>query len=69
VLKKIIIIDVYNITELDLVSEYNIIDLNILGLKSRVRIEVRERKSIKAVSTLYIISQYYSPLFFKGLGN
>jgi hypothetical protein len=55
-LKKTIIINMYNTTELNLAFKYNIIDLNILALKSKVRIKVKKRKSIKAASTLYIIS-------------
>jgi hypothetical protein len=54
--RKTIAINVYNTTELDLASEYNIINLNILGLKSKVGIEVKGRKLIKAASVLYIIS-------------
>jgi hypothetical protein len=56
VLKKTITINIYNTTELNLASKYNIIDLNILGLKSKVGIKVRGRKSIKVTSALYIIS-------------
>jgi hypothetical protein len=69
VLKKTITIDMYNTTELDLAFKYNIIDLNIPESKSKIRIEVKRRKSIKAASALYIISQYYSPLSSKGLSN
>jgi hypothetical protein len=67
--KKTITIDMYNITELDLAFKYNIINLDILGLKSRVRIKIRERKLIKAASVLYTISQHYSPLSSEGLSN
>jgi hypothetical protein len=67
--RKTIAIDIYNTTELDLAFEYNIINLDILGLKSRVGMEVRGRKSIEAASVLYTISQHYSPLSFKGLSN
>jgi hypothetical protein len=69
VFKKTITINVYNTTELDLAFEYNIIDLDILRSKNKIRIEVRRRKLIKAASALYIISQHYSPLSSKGLSN
>jgi hypothetical protein len=54
--KKIITIDVYNTTELNLASKYNIIDLNIPELKSKIEIKVKRRKSIKTASLLYTIS-------------
>jgi hypothetical protein len=56
VLKKTIVINVYNTIKLDLAFKYNIIDLNILRLKNKVRIKVKGRKSIKATSALYTIS-------------
>jgi hypothetical protein len=54
--KKTITINMYNTTELDLAFKYNIINLNILRLKSKIRIKVKRRKLIKVASVLYIIS-------------
>jgi hypothetical protein len=61
--------DVHNTTELDPAFKYDIMDLDIPGSKSRIGIKVRGRKSIKAASALYTISQHHSPLSSKGLSN
>jgi hypothetical protein len=67
--RKTMAMDIHNTTELDPASEYDIIDLDIPGSKSRVGIEVRGRKSIEAASALYTMSQHYSPPSSGGLGN
>ncbi len=48
-------IDVY-IIEVDLASEYDMIDLDILEAKSRVRIDVRGHESIEVASAPYTMS-------------
>ena len=60
-------IDVH-IIEVDLAFEYDMIDLDILEAKSRVRIDIRGHKSIEVASTPYTMSQH-SPRSSRGLGS
>jgi hypothetical protein len=66
---KTMAMDVHDTTELDPASEYDMMDLDIPGSKSRVGMEVRGRKSIEAASALYTMSQHHSPPSSGGLGN
>jgi hypothetical protein len=50
-------VDIPGTIKLDLTtSEYNIINLDILGAKSRAQPDIREGDLIKAANILYIIS-------------
>ncbi len=60
-------IDIH-IIEVDLASEYDIIDLDILEAKSRVRMDIRGHESIEAASVPYTMSQH-SPRSSGGLGS
>ena len=62
--------DVLDKTEVDQTSsEYDVMDLDIPGAKSRLEIEAMEGESIEAANALYTMSQYHSPRTSGGLGS
>ena len=62
--------DVHDTTEVDpTLSEYDMMDLDIPGAKSRAEMETRERESIEAADALYTLSQYHSPPISGGLDS
>jgi len=63
-------VDIPGTAEPDLTtSEYDMMDLDIPGAKSRAQPDVREGDSIEAANTLYTMSQYHNPPSSGGLGS
>jgi hypothetical protein len=60
VLQELTVVDMLNtIRVAPRTSKYNMMDLDILELRSSIETEATDGTSIKAASTLYTISQYY----------